>query len=356
MLALITDGFGARGGIGRYNRDLLTALSLSPAISQVVALPRFGKADATVPAKVSQLRAVPGRLGWSAAACRAAMRQRFDVVLCGHMNALPLAAGLARVSGARLWVQVHGIEAWDRRGPLARASLATASLVTSVSRFTRRRLLAWSDVPPERVRVLPNTYAGSFARRSPRRDLVERYGLNGRRVVLTVGRIASTERYKGHDRIIAALPAVAERVPDVAYLIVGSGDDAPRLEALARDVGVAERVIFAGQVPDADIADHFALASVFAMPSTGEGFGIVFLEAAASGVAVIGGNRDGSADALADGAIGAAIDPVNAEDLTAALAGALEGRQTGNPDAAHRFAFSNFARHVDDLVRQLAAD
>ena len=88
------------------------------------------------------------------------MRQRFDVVLCGHRKALPLAAGLARVSGARLWVQVHGIEAWDRRGPLARASLATASLVTSVSLFTRRRRPHGSDVPPERVRVLPNTYAG----------------------------------------------------------------------------------------------------------------------------------------------------------------------------------------------------
>ena len=127
--------------------------------------------------------------------------------------------------------------------------------------------------------------------------------------------------------------------------------DAPRLEALARDVGVAERVIFAGQVPDADIADHFALASVFAMPSMGEGFGIVFLEAAASGVAVIGGNRDGSADALADGAIGAAIDPVNAEG-SPSLSPDPEGRQTGNPDAAHRFAFSNFARHVDDPAGQ----
>jgi glycosyltransferase involved in cell wall biosynthesis len=90
------------------------------------------------------------------------------------------------------------------------------------------------------------------------------------------------------------------------------------------------------------------------MPSTGEGFGIVFLEAAAYGLPVIGGNRDGSVDALADGAIGRPVDPEDEDALVAALVDALKGAQRGSSASVKRFAFENFAHHVDDLVRSLA--
>ena len=90
------------------------------------------------------------------------------------------------------------------------------------------------------------------------------------------------------------------------------------------------------------------------MPSTREGFGIVFVEAAATGLPVIGGNRDGSADALADGVIGTMIDPEDDDALTAALLAALSGAAKADSAAVQRFAFDNFARHVDDLVRSLA--
>ena len=94
-----------------------------------------------------------------------------------------------------------------------------------------------------------------------------------------------------------------------AYLVVGDGDDRQRLEELAQTTGVAHAMQFAGHVPHRELPDYFRLADVFVMPSTGEGFGIAFLEAAASGLPVIGGNRDGSVDALADGTIGTLVDP-----------------------------------------------
>ena len=140
---------------------------------------------------------------------------------------------------------------------------------------------------------------------------------------MTVSRLASSERYKGNDRVIRALPQVLLKHPETIYVIVGDGDDRPRLEALAAEVGVTEKVRFVGQVKPEELPDHFRLADVFVMPSTGEGFGIVFLEAMATGIPVIGGNRDGSLDPLADGVLGRAVDPDNGEELTSAICTAL---------------------------------
>ncbi|MCL4768129.1 MAG: glycosyltransferase family 4 protein [Hyphomicrobiaceae bacterium] len=354
ILALVTDAFGAGGGIARYNQQLMSALSQSGCVSDVLVLPRHATGALLTPANVRQLQPSPGRASWSARSTWLAMRQRFDVVFCGHLNALPVAAWIAGLQRAPLWVQVHGIEAWEPRGTIYRHGLATAALVTSVSRYTRRKLLAWADIAPARVRVLPNTFASTHAPRQAEPDLVARLGLAGRRVILTVGRLSADERYKGHDRIIGALPEVLRHVPDAVYLIVGSGDDQPRLADLARQTGMSDYVIFAGQVPDAELPAVLALADVFAMPSTGEGFGIVFLEAAAAGLPVIGGNRDGSLDALADGAIGRPVDPNSPQEITTALIDALSGRTTGQPAAVRRFAFPLFADHVDRLVRTLA--
>lgn len=353
LLALLTDGFGAYGGIARYNSDLMTALAMSPRFGEIVALPRFAGTDAALPPGVQQLRPRPGGAAWSMTALSLAARRQIDLIFCGHLNAAPLAAAIARARRRPLWLQAHGIEAWPPRGRGIRRALECAALVTCVSRYTRERLLSWSNADPARVRVLPNTVAAKPAPLGSRPGLVAHYGLEGRKVILTVGRLSASERYKGHDRIIRALPAISARHPDVSYLIVGTGDDLPRLQALAAEQGVAQRVVFAGKIADAELPDTFALADVFAMPSTGEGFGIVFLEAARHGLPVVGGNRDGSADALADGAIGRLVDPDDSEALVEAIVTALADTRGKAVAAVERFQFRNFARHVDELVASI---
>jgi phosphatidyl-myo-inositol dimannoside synthase len=353
VLALLTDGFGAVGGIAQYNRDLMTALSRSEEVEEVIALPRFGTSPAEASLNVTQVASAPSRTAWGQRAIALAVRQRPDVIFCGHLRAAPLAAALAQVTLRPLWIQAHGVEAWDRPNSLVRRATERAKLVTCVSRYTRRRLLAWSNIAPERLRVLPNTIASSHAPRARRQDLIDRHDLVGRKVILTVGRLSARERYKGHDRVIASLPQVAAHYPESLYLIVGDGDDRLRLEELANGEGVSERVIFAGKVAADLLPDYYALADVFAMPSTGEGFGIVFLEAAASGLPVIGGNRDGSLDALADGRIGRAVDPGDVKALALAIIDALGRRRHQDSTALQRFAFENFASHVDQLVRTL---
>jgi glycosyltransferase involved in cell wall biosynthesis len=92
-----------------------------------------------------------------------------------------------------------------------------------------------------------------------------------------------------------------------------------RADALAKVLGVERSVTLAGFIPDEELADHYRLADVFAMPSTGEGFGIVFLEAMSCGTPVVAGNRDGSVDALADGALGVLIEPESVDAIVAGI-------------------------------------
>lgn len=354
VLALVTEAFGGYGGIAQYNRDFLTALSMSDSITAVTAIPRFGKPSADLPAGIAQLSPSPTRTAWSARSIYQAFKWRPNLIFCGHLNSAPLAAAIGKAIDCPIWLQVHGIEAWSERGGLMRQAIEAASLISSVSRFTRSRLLSWCDIAPESVRVLPNTLGTIDQTRKKREDLISLHNLRNRKVILTVGRMAASERYKGHDRIISCLPRLRHSVPSSIYVVVGSGDDRPRLEALACDLGVGDIVKFTGQIADTELADFYTLADVFAMPSTGEGFGIVFLEAAAHGLSIIGGNRDGSVDALADGAIGTLVDPDDADLLTEALIVELLRKERKSAGTVRRFAFENFALHIDNMARSIA--
>jgi phosphatidylinositol alpha-1,6-mannosyltransferase len=139
---------------------------------------------------------------------------------------------------------------------------------------------------------------------------------------------------------------------DVVYFIVGDGDDLPRLQAEVATAGVTGRVVFTGRVSEADLPDYYRAADVFVMPSTGEGFGIAFLEAAAAGVPVIGGDCDGSVDALADGAIGLPVDPYDPEALTAAISSCLREGRPASIDVS-RFSRRRFTDYVGALAREI---
>jgi phosphatidyl-myo-inositol dimannoside synthase len=351
VLALVTDAFGGFGGIAQYNRDLFAALAQCPGGSRVVVLPRYGSADqSALPPGVRQLEAKSGKLAYTLAAFRAAMTQGpYDVVFCGHLYMSPLGAIVARCLGVPLWLQLHGVEAWQSITRTQRWAAEHVSLITAVSRHTRRRFLRCNGGDPSRVRVLPNVVDDSFAP-GPKPDrLLERHHLRGKKVLLTVGRLAPDERRKGHDTVIRALPAIVAACPDLVYVVAGKGEDQARLAALARQLGVEDKVLFVGMVAPDELADYYRLADAFVMPSTQEGFGIVFLEAAASGLKLIGGNSDGSTDALADGAIGFTIDPANSNELVLAIGEAMAGRGP-DPAQVRRFSFENFARQVGDLA------
>jgi phosphatidylinositol alpha-1,6-mannosyltransferase len=351
ILALVTEAFGGHGGIAQYNRDFLSALARCDRVGEVIVVPRFSAGSVgTLPAGVRQVPCVESRLAYSLAALWSAVTHRpIDLVFCGHLFMAPLAAVVSRVLNVPLWLQVHGVDVWHELSGPQRRSVELATVVTSVSRYTRRRLLQWVGIDPARVKVLPNTVDPQYQPGPKPGYLLERHAAGGKKVLMTVSRLSSLERYKGHDRVIRTLPRVSEQHPETIYLIVGDGDDRPRLESLAVECGVAKNVQFTGSVPQENLPDYFRLADVFVMPSIGEGFGIVFLEALASGICVIGGDRDGSVDPLADGQLGRTVDPDNAQELIAAICAALS-TAPANVDRASRFKQQAFAEHLQALV------
>lgn len=315
ILALVTDAFGGQGGIAQYNRDLLGALASAhpegSAFVRITVMPRHALDRATAPEFIQQLPPKPGRIAYSFAALAVALTRPVDIVYCGHVYMTPLAALIAKLKGAKLIIQAHGIEAWPKPSSWQRVALEAADLVLCVSRYTRARILDWAAIPPERVLVLPNTVRDMFTPGEGASlqgaSLRARLGLEDKQVLLTVGRMDSREQYKGHDVVIAALPALLAKGHDVAYVVVGDGDDRSRLETLARDTGVGERVHFLGELGPEQLVEAYRMAGLYVMPSTGEGFGIAFLEAMACGTPALGLPVAGARDALADGELGTMI-------------------------------------------------
>jgi glycosyltransferase involved in cell wall biosynthesis len=281
-------------------------------------------------------------------------RGTYNVVICGHINLLPVAALAAWLQQAPLVLIIHGVEAWEPHGSaLVRGCVRRVDAFVAVSEHSKERFLEWAPLRAEQGHVIPNCIDPEPYGPGPKRDdLLTRYGLNDRTVLLTLGRLSSEEQYKGHDEVLEVLPALAEDVPDVAYLICGDGDDRPRLEAKAERLGIADRVVFAGYVPDDEKADHYRLADAFVMPGSGEGFGIVYLEALACGVPVVASTADASEEAVLGGRIGTVVDPSNLDEFKHGIRSALR-EDGGVPEALQHFSFERFTERWHAFLRPL---
>jgi phosphatidylinositol alpha-1,6-mannosyltransferase len=329
ILALVSDAYGGFGGISRFNRDFFNALAEGGGARRIIILPRIitGPIEETLPTTITYDRAAAGgKFAFAMRTLRSAFREnRIDLVVCGHLNLLPLAYIVSRLRGARLYLIIHGIEAWHPHGnPLVNMLARKIDSFLAVSRYSAQRFAAWSRVPESRGLVLPNCVDLNRFRPEPKSaELARRYNLGSSKILMTLGRLVSKDRRKGFDEVIEALPTLIRQHDDIKYLIVGDGDDRGRLERKVRDLGVEDKVVFAGRVPEEEKVAHYNLADLYVMPSAGEGFGIVLIEAAACGVPIIGSSADGSREALLDGRLGTLIDPENGDELVRVIAEAL---------------------------------
>jgi phosphatidyl-myo-inositol dimannoside synthase len=304
-LALVGDAFGGRGGIAQYNRDLLDAFVASGRVASIRVLPRHAPDPVFPPETVHQM-APRGRTGFAIAGLATGLVHPVDVVFCGHVHFAPLASLIARTWRAKLIVQAHGVEIWSRP-KVAWGIIEKSDIVLCVSRHTRQVVCEQAAIAPERVMVLSNTVRDAFTP-GDGSGFRNQHGLGNKRLLLTVGRLASRERYKGHDRVISAMPALLAQGYDLLYLIAGDGDDRERLEQVAREHGLEDRVRFLRELTAEQLVGAYRAADVFVMPSTGEGFGISYLEAMACGTPALGLAAGGATDPLADGSLGMLVD------------------------------------------------
>lgn len=303
--------FEWEGGIQSYVKDVLRAYAGLNQGGATVLLLRDGP-DCPNPLRDTDLafcylksaQPMVGRLRLALALAWRLLRSQPPVVICGHINLAPLVRWLCDRTGTPYVVMTYGKEVWRPLPPRQQAALAAAQQVWTISRYSGDQMAQANALDPSRIARLPCIVSGDTFTPGPAPPrLVAQYGLGGARVLMTVARLWSGDIYKGVDVTIRALPAIAQAHPTVKYLVIGRGDDQPRLAQLAEDLGVADRVVFAGYVADDALVDHYRLADAYVMPSQ-EGFGIVYLEAMACGIPVLSGDDDGSADPLQSGQVG----------------------------------------------------
>src|SRR5712664_4243167 len=231
----------------------------------------------------------------------AALRKA-KLVLAGHPNLGPVVQAM-RVAAPQMKsiICTHGIDVWEPLGGLRRRALRHANLVLAPSRDTAEQIVSQQGVARERIRVLPwaldPQFEGLLAAGSqiaPPREFPTG------RVILTVGRWLVTERYKGMDTLITALPRLLTRWPELQLALAGEGDDRAWLEDLSEQNGVNRHVHFLSGLSSAELAGCYTACEIFALPSRGEGFGLVYLEAMARGKPVIGGAHGGAPEIIQD--------------------------------------------------------
>lgn len=248
---------------------------------------------------------------------------------------------------------LHGIEAWCPLTDQERRLLRDADLRISNSAFTAARVM---HAHPEIGPVVPCPLA--LPERTPRPTPTDGGLAIGPHAVLVVGRMSSDERYKGHDQLIEAWPAVVAAIPDAQLVIVGEGDDRQRLEEKAHAAGVTAHTVFTGFVDDAVLDGLFARAALFALPSRGEGFGLVYLEAMQHGLPCIGSTHDAAAEVIEDGVTGRLVDQADIAGLARTLVTllgepALRARmgEAGRRRVHERFGLPRFERQLTSLLR-----
>ena len=344
---LVTNDFPPRrGGIQSYLQEFVGHLVDAGAHSLMVYAPKWKGAGEFDRAAAYEVVRHPTTLMLPEPSVIGRMRllierHQADTVWFGAAAPLALMAPLARDAGAaRVIASTHGHEVGWSMLPLARTALrrigSETDTVTYVSGYTRRRFAsafgpraALEHLPPgvDTERFAPDEIA--------RAELRARYGLGNRPVVVCLSRLVPR---KGQDMLIRALPAIRQRVPGAALVIVGGGPYGQSLRRLAHNFGVSEHVVFTDGVPGEELPAHHAMADVFAMPCRTrgagldvEGLGIVYLEASASGVPVVAGRSGGAPETVVDGETGLVVDGWDVGAIASTI-----GDLLADPDRAAR--------------------
>lgn len=357
---VVLTAFAHTGGIEKFNRALLYALnrhSQKNRLQLSVAAMYDAAADTQYTGSLSFDAGKGKRLLFVLRQLLRALRSQ--ELLLGHLNLAPVALAFKLLQPRkRLTVVCHGIEVFAPLQGIKKMTLQKADRILAVSRFTRDKLVELQDIPREKITVFPNTLDPFFVRPQAfvKPDyLRQRYQLDDNVPLLfTLTRLSSAEGYKGYDVVLQALALLRNEGQIIHYLLAGKADEKEhrRIVQLINDLGLAQQVRMPGFITDAEVTDHYLLADAYVMPSKGEGFGIVFIEAMACGLPVIAGNKDGSTEALQFGALGTLVDPDDAAAVAAAIRTVLQ--QPRHPEEiqakmlAH-FSFERFEERVEQL-------
>lgn len=315
IAVLITEAFATPGGVQLVNRNIARALAMHPSLQADF----FSLNDSAGDERYLPASAFTGfarnHSAFLRGAGKAFLSRRYNTLLVTHRNLFPLVLLWKALGGGPYLLFAHGVEIWNRQSALYGMALGAAKTILTNSRFTRDRVCASNQLPPEQFQVLPlcldDVEVADETAPPAAGDAIR---------LLTVARSSKVEAYKGQDAVIRAMPQILRRFPGARYTLAGGGDDQPRLAALAAELGVANSVELLGRISTEERNNLFRQSTLFVMPSRGEGFGLAYLEAMHYRLPCIAGNGDGGREVVHDGVNGLTVDPGD----PGAVGGAIE--------------------------------
>lgn len=288
---------------------------------------------------------------------------RNKIVILSHINLLSIGYFIKLFSPkTQLVLFAHGIEVWQPLSVIKKKMLKKCDKILAVSNYTKNKLTEVNDVNAAKCDVLNNCLDPFFAEEENvdgYNTLYDKYKLSKDNfILLTVTRIAADEQYKGYDKVIDAMSKIIKDFPNVRYIIAGKYDlsEKNRLDSLVEKNNLSHAIIFTGFISDKQLSAYYRMADVFIMPSVGEGFGIVFIEAMYYGLPVIAGNKDGSVDALLNGRLGLMVDPDKEEEIILAVKKIINDRTDFIPDnnmLMEKFGYSIYKENVKEILQNL---
>jgi glycosyltransferase involved in cell wall biosynthesis len=365
-IALVVNQWDPSGGVEQVGNDIVHALNKSD-----IAINLLSFKDSSINAlqlvkKIKTLN--PSSRVIKSLIYRLKLYRYFEIVgahdikecncvIFTHLHCLLRLRSFAFSENCILWL--HGLEVWGDRAVVLTQFIQSKLKIVCVSNFTAQHVSRY--FPSERITVIPNVVDTTIFKPTDTPNLIRH------REILIVSRLQAG-RPKGHDILLKILPKLSRDLKQPIRLIVaGEGNDKSRLESLAADLGVSESVSFLGRVSDDELINLFQHAGVFCMPAPtgqdsegrwfGEGFGIVYIQAAACGRPVIASSQGGAPETIICGETGFAVDPNNENDLLEKLFDILSSPSladsmgcSGRKLAEARFSFESLQKFLTNTI------
>lgn len=283
-----------------------------------------------------------------------------DLIIISHVNLLPIGWLIKKIFSKKKLVMIaHGIEVWSIPLGYKKKMLTVCDEIICVSEFTRQKISEITELKKVKLSVI-NNCIDPFLNNKKNDVTVDllrkRYGvLPEEKIMFTLTRMDANERYKGYDRVIEAMSGLTKLFPTLKYVIGGSYDEAEKkyVDDIIQQFNLKEKVVFTGFIKNEELNDHFLMSDFYIMPSYGEGFGIVFVEAMYFGLPVIAGNKDGSVDALLNGQLGILVDPMSVEEIKSAIEKIMSDTEKYLPDnklLLDNFGFQQFKNKWEKVI------
>lgn len=355
------DAFSVMGGLQRFNRRVTAALADLDAMQfNPISVHLLGDLTRDLPQSYGgaiSLHAYEKNRARFITSVLRSCSSGAPLHLIGHINLLPVAWACKRINPRiKTVLFVHGDDVWNephcrKRRPYEPWMLRSIDRIASVSAYTASIMAREFDLPEEKFTLLPNAVDERPA------PSVEPSCSD---TILVVSRIGAGDRRKHVDAVVRAFALVAGRRPGARVEIIGQGVLVDELKALAHREGVGERVVFHGLVSDEELTAAYDRATAFVLPSSKEGFGIVYIEAWQRGVPVICGTRGASREIITEGVDGYAVDHNDIEGLAdrmdGLLADPIKARAmglAGRDKVQQKYIDKNFRENLGRILREI---